>query len=208
MQRDLAVAPTGCAAALVKAKTTARGLKIPCGSKLHGNITNNIPGRNAEEITHWNKSIQQLFFLFNDEHSMEPRATFGWKESRCSVARRSASVKKIDSQVACRSFGGIPFVSSSGDVHQLPPCFGKMHFDNRLLNGANADSAGYHVVQSFLESRDPVEEFSVVTVMDQSIRQNNGPLKRMINEMRKGTVSHLTAGILLGRKLDRLPTAE
>jgi hypothetical protein len=81
MRRDLATAPTGCAAQLINGVTGTRAFKMPVGKALLKPPTNLHVG-DVEDCVRFNQQFLDLFSYTGDESSMEGRPIFAWRESR------------------------------------------------------------------------------------------------------------------------------
>ena len=107
-------------------------------------------------------------------------------------------------------WGGIPFIYSFGDSHQLPPVTIKPFFSKDAGKHGLSCSAGK---MAYNEFRDPDhnETNNTVFLMDDVIRQNRetqAPLLNAFDNMRGGTVSRDDAQFVFSRQLDGLPTEE
>ena len=206
-ERDIAVTPTGCSAALIRATTSTRGLKIPTGRQLKQAVSDKLPGT-AASISFFAENLQSCFQLTDDESSMKSRQQNAWAEGRCSTLRRSETATgKVDPRVARRTWGGIPVVNSLGDCHQLPPVAALPHYDESVSKSGGSDEMGRQVHMNFI-SMDTDAEYSLVTVMDEAIRQRCQHFKDIINEMRNTGMSRESATVLMNRHLENLPQEE
>ena len=75
MRRDLATAPTGCAAQLINGVMGTRAFKMPVGKALLKPPTNLHVG-DVEECVRYNQQFLGLFSYTGDEISMEGRPIF------------------------------------------------------------------------------------------------------------------------------------
>ena len=123
------VAPTGCASALIHGCTTTRGNHVPCGKKLSNAPAYTSIG-NTTKLINLITQMEELYVMIYDEHSMENRSTWAWKEYNCSIFRKDLPGPH-PKQLKKRSFGGIPIVMSFGDCHQLPPVTGYSHYSKK-----------------------------------------------------------------------------
>lgn len=159
--------------------------------------------------------------LIKDEHSMDPRSSWAWLEDRIRTARHRNTVNETHdnivfdnydfSKFGYRPWGGIPFVFSFGDCHQLPSVSSKTHFDPTPATG-EANSAcgqGKIIFEQFLQPLDNQEAIGVQVIMDEPMRQDNAEFLQMVQEMRSGNgLSNATCNLLMSRSIDKLPSHE
>ena len=209
MDRDIASAPTGCAASLIDGETTVRSAKIPCSKKKFlASIDSNLTGSPVEKDAFSKKWVKALLAI-DDEHSMSGRPTWAWREDRIRHARE-ANVN-MDPHIKGRAYGGVPIMMSLGDAHQLPPVAMKSHFDERDSKGAdanNADAIGKVKFADFLSPPPTSGSCGVSVIMDETFRQKDHIYKDVIQEMRDGNMSSISMAALMGRRLRGLPVAE
>ena len=170
MRRDLATAPTGCAAQLINGVTGTRAFKMPVGKALLKPPTNLHVG-DVEECIRYNQQFLGLSFSYTgDESSMEGRPIFAWRESRMRSSRSPyihpdstdeeeydlIQAHPIPPEVYGRPYGGVPIVSIYGDCNQLPPIGMKaLHDFSPPRDVTSADAIGRLFVQDFLRPSDP-----------------------------------------------------
>ena len=82
-----AIAPTGCAASLLKGGTFKRDFKVPCGAKAKQDPSDDHLPKETEFLQAFILSMCSIFALFKDEHSMDSRSDWGWLKHRLESAR-------------------------------------------------------------------------------------------------------------------------
>jgi hypothetical protein len=188
--------------------------------QLKSRVDSKLPGT-VEQVKAFCESVSKLWMLIKDEHSMDPRASWAWLEDRCRTAcsrRNGSTVQAANdgeafdfSRFGNRPWGGIPFVFSFGDCHQLPSVCSKTHFDPTPSCG-EANSAcgrGKVVFDQFLEPIDREEAMGVQVIMDEPMHQDNPAFLQMVAEMRSAQgLSSSTCEMLMNRHMDRLPESE
>ena len=202
----LKVAPTGCASALIHGCTTTRGNHVPCGKKLFSAPTFNVNG-NTKRLSKMIELMEALYVMIYDEHSMENRSTWAWKQNNCSEFRKDMPSPHPKHLVE-RSFGGIPIVMSFGDCHQLPPVTGNPHYSRKKGKAQSSDEIGMTVFNNFINSPDTEAEVSYCFMMDSIFRQNDESYHGIIMKMRSGQIGREEADKLVGRELSNLPAEE
>lgn len=200
------VAPTGCASALIHGCTTTRGNHVPCGKKLFKVPTFTAIG-STTKLTNLIAQLEALYVMIYDEHSMENRSTWAWKQNNCCVFRQELP-SPLPKQLRERSFGGIPIVMSFGDCHQIPPVTGQPHYSKKKGKAQSSDSIGMTVFNNFINSPDPDAEVSYCFLMDSIFRQDDASYHNIIMKMRSGEMGRPEADKLLERELSNLPEEE
>lgn len=170
-------------------------------------------------------ATSKVISRFMDEHSMSGRQMWAWLKHRHEEFRRpgdpvldendeviegTENDSFLDPVMYDRMWGGIPFIYSFGDSHQLPPVGMKPFFSKDPGKHGSSCSAGK---MAYNEFRDPDhnETNNTVFLMDDVIRQNRetqAPLLNAFDNMRGGTVSRDDAQLVFSRQLDGLPTEE
>jgi hypothetical protein len=226
MGYDMAVAPTGVAASLLRGKTDVRALKIPIGSKLQ-ETPQPFQGKSINQFLAHCVPIRKLIVFAMDESSMFGREKWAWIPERLERARRMLSNldeiyqpeegsetpvwldqmnnDKLCNAVCHRPWGGIPLIVAAGDCGQLPPVACKSHFDDRPASTRNTACAiGKCSFEEFLNLPDGSDTRSALVVMDQVIRQDDNEFKSVLEHMRNGTVGYDEADYCLDRTLSSL----
>ena len=106
-KRDMTLAPTGCAAALVNGATHFRAFSIPTGSKFRKQPTN-LSTSQATKVTSFKNRMSHLFTQLMDEHSMWGRSGWGWIKHRCEESRRPSFILNDIGDMIMRSDTHIP----------------------------------------------------------------------------------------------------
>jgi hypothetical protein len=108
-----------------------------------------------------------------------------------------------------RAWGGMPLITWSGDIMQLPPVGGKVHFDPGIPSSSKnvACAMGRQVVQDFLRPPAGSGARGVTFVMDTAVRQKDDRFLDLINRMRRGEMDQQAVQLIIDRRLDRLPPA-
>ena len=135
---DIATAPTGCAAALIRGTTNHRRFGIPTNKNVLTAAPTNRTKGNSLQLQQAHCSMCRATALFKDEHSMIGTDVEAWLEHRARTLRSSsdtvytasmdsvqapnaASLPNVPSHLHGRLYGGPDFVYSFGDINQLPP---------------------------------------------------------------------------------------
>ena len=202
----LKMAPTGCASALINGKTINRGLYIPCGRKLLGKPETTTTGT-THQTAKFIKMMKALVVMITDEHSMENRSVWAWKEHNCAVFRENLEHPNPPC-LEKRSYGGIPYVYSVGDIDQLPPVTGKSHSNAKIGVGQSSDALGRRTFNEFLCPPDGDSETGYTFILDEVIRQTDPIYRGVIERMRLGDMNRDSCDFIMKRKLINLPPDE
>lgn len=176
MQKKMAItAPTGVAACNVGGMTIHSWAGIGLGDKKVEQLSGAImakarSGDGDTPYTRWTKTD----ILVIDEISMLPGELF---ETLSEVGKR---VRKNHT----RPFGGLQLILC-GDFFQLPP-----------VNKSNTRYQFAFQTPTWAELL-PGRDQSIV--LDKVFRQKDGPLLRILNQMRRGVVTHETRSVLHGK---------
>ena len=235
---DQAIAPTGCAASLLKGATACRALKIPVGKKAKDPPSDlHLPSQ-VDFQQAFTLEVCSWLALLKDEHSMESREAWAWLRQRLESARKfepqlesllgvneprvdTASVGRYEWRLAKiqhdaalkesyqRPYGGVPFIGSFGDCHQLPPVAAKAHYDKGKASASNhACAAGRVAFSDFLDPPPDSNCHGITFVMDKVQRQTDGPFKVLLQKMREGTITTDDTKLLVDRHWPNLTEAE
>ena len=220
MGRDIATAPTGCAAALINGVTCCRALRYPCGRKLLL-PPSDLAGSDASTNAHYFRKWCDAVHLTMDESSMLGRPPFAWAAHRCKEARSpkpnaspdqsaAAAPHPLPAEIYDRPFGGIPTISLFGDCQQLPAVAMKSLFDRSAPTKMNSsDACGRVAFHEYLHPVPGTGVQGVAVVMDEIIRQDgDANMRNFIGEMRTGTMGASSIDFALSRNLRTLPVGE
>ena len=234
---ETAVAPTGCAASLLNGGTTYRTFRLPVGKKARQAPSNEGLPNGVDEAKAMVMQLVKLFSIIKDEDSMDTRESWAWFRQRleetrspvCAVIEplpdanlpQEASITEADILLAQlmkeshidflhqRPFGGVPLITSSGDVHQLPPVAAKAHFDTSNAHRDNpACNIGRIAFKDFLDPPSDSGCRGVTFVLEASLRQNPGPFLDGLNKMRTGGMDYSSVDFFMSRQIGKLSRGE
>ena len=227
MDTDKASTPTGCSAVLIDGCTHYRSCAIPTGQKFRAKPCN-CSNPNSLQMMAMRKQMSRIQSRFMDEHSMAGRSMWAWLEHRHEEFRRPCEMTDddgttidvsdklqqadtLDPLISCRPWGGIPFIYSCGDSHQLPaiaqkPCYSK----ERASSTEGSDFCGMQTWSRFINPTDESETECTIVVMEDVLRQGEDQraFKDALSHMREGTVNFEDVELLLSRCLEKLPPEE
>ncbi|KAL7554626.1 hypothetical protein ACHAWF_018133 [Thalassiosira exigua] len=223
---DMASTPTGCSASLVDGSTHFRALSVPVGKALNKAPTNSAES-NRDRIKEARVRMSRIIAWFQDEHSMTGRNMWGWLRHRAEEYRRpkqviddsgahegnlnnltSESDGDLPPEVYNRPWGGIPFIYSSGDCHQIAPVGAKAFYSTEPGSGSTADGLGKVVVSDFMNppnSED--EEFNAFMLRD-VVRQDDPFFLGFLERLRNGMLTDADVDWLASKCLDSLTPEE
>ena len=174
---DMASAPTGCAAALIDGKTHCRSCSIPTGRKFYQPPTN-LKTSDPTRLRAMRVAMCLVISWFMDEHSLVGRLFWAWLKHRSEELRRPIEIlddnnetvqvqnSSLDPQIYNRPWGGIYFLYSMGDNHQLPPVLQKPMYSNDDGKQGTADFAGRIVLHNYIKPHNSAEVKSTIVVMN------------------------------------------
>ena len=221
---EIASAPTGCAASIIRAKTNCRASNLPhreCDlrKKPHDSSVSNSRITQATR-----RLLSKVVFRQMDEHSMNGREHWTWLEHRHAEHRITAhviddnmNVIQFDAndvvipELAGRRWGGIFKIASYGDHAQLLPIKIKAVFDPRPAPPGSAEAVGSVAFTNFIN---PPEEEDGSTVratcvyMDKILRQDDPRMLRLLAHMRDGEMDDDDVNLILSRCLENLEPEE
>ena len=210
---DMATTPTGCSAFLIDGSTHYRKHSIPAGTKIFNKPPCNVLSTVSNKIRAIRASTAKVISRFMDEHSMSGRQMWAWLKHRHEEFRRPGEpvLDKNDDVIEStennsplypnmynRMWGGIPFIYSFGDSHQLPPVSMKPFFSKDAGKHCSSCSAGKMAYNKFIHPNAD-ETKNTVFILDDVIRQDKesqAPLLNALDHMRKGDVSREDAKLL------------
>ena len=205
--RHLTSTPTGCSAALVQGSTNPRALQYSCKSTMPYEAVNKTLKGSSQDQQYFTERLQKLFAHLLDESSMMGRHEFALIEERHATANQCNIL--LERKLCARSFGGLPFLSISGDVGQLPPVAKKAHYDRSKPEKTNtADAMGKFVIEQLLMPANEKGERTVIVTMKDPLRQDSNEFKRILQEMRDGEVTYASAKKIKTRDFDTLSEEE
>ena len=215
----MALAPTGCATALIDGSTHCRSLSIPAGQHLHKPPTN-IKDQKADNVKATKSAMCEVISRFMDEHSQSGRPYWAWLKDRHEEYRRPSIIldneenvihtEAVDLERAVykRPWGRSPFIYSFGDCAQLPPDMTTALYDNKKAKPNTADLLGEISIAEFLDPPNKNQCESTIVVMDQVLQQDNPEFLNLLTRMRKGTLDITDVDIIVSRCLDKPPKDE
>ena len=221
---DAATAPTGVAANIINGSTHFRYNSIPTGREFKRTPTNS-KDVNCTQYRAKRLALLRCISRFMDEHSMAGRPMWGWLKHKHEEFRRPANIidgngneigsnddHELDSQTFTRMWGGIHFIYSFGDSHQLTPVGMKPMYSNseRPVSTESSDYAGRAAWAEFFNPPQPEETDNTVVVMEDVIRQDCSQqhFKDALAHMREGTMQKRDVDLLVSRCLFKLPEDE
>ena len=220
---EMASAPTGCAASLIRAKTNCRCCNLPAGPtinmKPHDSKSNNARQTQALRLV-----LSAVVYRQMDEHSMNGRTHWGWLEHRhkehriiAHVLDDNMNVVQFDAthtlmpEIAGRRWGGIFKIASYGDHAQLLPIQIYPIFSPKPARPGTADAVGSISFSNFLHPPDGDQGPTARTTcvyMDKILRQDDPRLLRLLAHMRDGRMDDNDVELLLSRCLENLDPQE
>ena len=160
-----------------------------------------------------------------DEHSIAGRPMWGWLKHKHEEFRRPTTIVdtdgkdvdvsgsdniELDSETYSRMWGGLHFIYSFGDSHQLPPVGMKPMYSSEVASPETSDSAGRVAWSEFFNPPENDETENTVVVMEDVIRQDSTQqnFKDALAHMREGTMEKRDVDLLISRCLFKLPEEE
>ena len=174
---DMASAPTGCAAALIDGKTHCRSCSIPTGTKFYKPPTN-LKSSDPLRLRAMRVAMCLVISWFMDEHSMVSRLFWAWLKHRSEELRRPIEIlndnnetvqvqkSSLDPEIYNRPWGGIYFLYSMEDNHQLPPIMQKLMYSNDNGKQRTVDFAGWILLHDYIKTHNSAEVKSTIIVMN------------------------------------------
>ena len=220
---DMASAPTGCAASLIRAKTNCRSCNLPAGPTIHKK-----PHHSTAKGTRTTQALRRVMsavvYRQMDEHSMNGRVHWGWLEYRhaehrviAHVLDANMNVVRFDAndvlipELAERRWGGIFKIASYGDHAQLLPIQINPVFSTRPAKPGSGDAVGSVSFSNFINPPDGDEgptARSTCVYMDKILRQDDPDLLRLLAHMRDGEMDNADVELILSRCLENLEPRE
>lgn len=219
---DAATAPTGVAANIINGSTHFRYNSIPTGREFK-RVPTNSKNVNCRQYRAKRLALLQCISRFMDEHSMAGRPMWGWLKHKHEEFRRPCTVTdndgrevqetdylELDEETYSRMWGGVHFIYSFGDSHQLPPVGMKPMYSSDKATPETSDYAGRVAWSEFFDPPDINETENTVVVMEDVVRQDRTqqPFKEALAHMRDGNMSNDDVDLLLSRCLFKLPNDE
>lgn len=120
-----------------------------------------------------------------------------------------SALKSVCSEGRERPFGGLPFIGTFGDAHQLPPVAAKSHFDTSAPSSSDniACNIGRLKFQEYLSPTHPKCK-GVTVVMDSVYRQDDDVFKTNLAKLRDGTMDQDGLEFFMDRTWSKLSPAE
>ena len=221
---DMASAPTGCSASIINGATHYRVCNIPTGKEFKGAPTA-FPVNNARKLQSTRNVMSKVVTRLIDEHSMMSRSMLTWLCHRSKELRKPRIVVNDDNTVIGvsrdsnlpndvleRSFGGMGIVGLFGDINQLPPVKEKVFYDDARGDATKSDGQGFVKFNRFIQQNptpeEAEEEESTIVLLDEVLRQNEGPFKTCVTHMSTGDMTDDDVDFILSRVMEDLPAEE
>jgi hypothetical protein len=235
--RDIASAPTGCAAALINGSTHARSMSLPVGKKAK-ECPSNIETTHLDRIKYLRECHRLLIARTMDESSMLGQLYWGWMRHRHEEMRRPVGritdeefndVKNEDDQeqniaanvddglvqlalpmeMTDRPWGGVPFIYSFGNTNQLPPVAMKAVYDSKPSRGRHgSEQMGKIAFKDFIDPPPNSGVNSTVVILDEVLRQTDPVFKKLLEDMREGKMDDNDCDIIFQRMLANMGEEE
>ena len=108
-------------------------------------------------------------------------------------------------EITKRIFGGIPAFYSMGDINQLPPVAMKsITDDSNPKSTCSADAIGTIAFSEFMNPSNQSETINFTFHMTDVVRQKNEHFKKVLSQMRNGTLDSESCEYLIKRSLSRI----
>ncbi|EJK61395.1 hypothetical protein THAOC_18129 [Thalassiosira oceanica] len=223
-ETDAATAPTGVAANIINGSTHYRYNSIPTGREFRRAPTNS-KDVNCRQYRAKRLALLRCISRFMDEHSMAGRPMWGWLKHKHEEFRRPTTIVdtdgynvhvsgsdnlELDSETYSRMWGGLHFIYSFGDSHQLPPVGMKPMYSSEVATPETSDFAGRVAWSEFFNPPENDETENTVVVMEDVIRQDSTQqhFKDALAHMREGNMEKRDVDLLISRCLFKLPEEE
>ena len=145
---------------------------------------------------------------------MAGRPMWGWLKHKHEEFRRPTTIVdtdgkdvdvsgsdniELDSETYSRMWGGLHFIYSFGDSHQLPPVGMKPMYSSEVASPETSDSAGRVAWSEFFNPPENDETENTVVVMEDVIRQDSTQqnFKDALAHMREGNMEKRDVELLI-----------
>ena len=117
-------------------------------------------------------------------------------------------ISSLDPEIYNRPWGGIYFLYSMGDNHQLPPVAQKPMYSKDVVKPGTTDLAGKIVLHEYLHTLNSLDVKSTVVLMNSVKRQNDTEYLTFLDNLRNGTVTDKNVDFVYNKCLDTMPQHE